>query len=53
MLAGEPMVDADFRPAQAGEERFGLVGARAIVADELDTVIDALAVFGRRWDPVK
>src|SRR5690242_14295849 len=40
MPASYAMVNAELRPAQPREERLGLIGASAVFASELDTVVD-------------
>src|SRR3954452_1285371 len=50
MSAADAMVNAELRPAQPREERFGLVGASAVFAQELNGVIDALGHEGRMQD---
>lgn len=42
MPAADAMVDAELRPAQPGEKRFGPIGRSAVFAQELNRVVDAL-----------
>jgi hypothetical protein len=42
VLAANTMVDAELAAAQSGKIAFGLIGASAVLALELDRVIDPL-----------